>query len=53
MHYYMDDVRWDVLGLPNGTTPAAVIGNKNKTVILSERYLIMRKGMGNTAVSAS
>ena len=26
----MDDVRGDFLGPPHGTTPAAVIGNKNK-----------------------
>ena len=30
----MDDVRGDFLGLPRGTTPAAVIANKNKTEIL-------------------
>ena len=27
----MDDVRGDFLRSPHGTTPAAVIGNKNKT----------------------
>ena len=27
----MDDVRGDFLGPPHGTTPAAVIANKNKT----------------------
>ena len=27
----MADVRGDLLGPPHGTTPAAVIGNKNKT----------------------
>ena len=30
----MDDVRGDGLGLPDGTIPAAVIANKNKTEIL-------------------
>ena len=30
----MDDVRGDFLGPPHGTTPAAVIANKNKTDIL-------------------
>ena len=28
----MDDVRGDFLGPPHGTTPAAVIANKNKLV---------------------
>ena len=27
----MDDVRGDILRPPHGTTPAAVIANKNKT----------------------
>ena len=27
----MDDVRGDFLGPPHGTTPAAVIANKNKS----------------------
>ena len=27
----MDDVRGDFLGPPHGTTPAAVIANKNNT----------------------
>ena len=30
----MDDVRGDFLGPPHGTTPAAVIANKNETEIL-------------------
>ena len=30
----MDDVRGHFLGPPHGTTPAAVIANKNKTEIL-------------------
>ena len=30
----MDDVRGEFLGPPHGTTPAAVIANKNKTDIL-------------------
>ena len=30
----MDDVRGDFLGPPHGTTPAAVIANKNKAEIL-------------------
>ena len=28
----MDDVRGDFLGPPHGTTPAAIIASKNKTV---------------------
>ena len=30
----MDDVRGDFLGPPQGTTPAAVIENENKTEII-------------------
>ena len=30
----MNDVRGDFLELPDGTTPAAVIANENKTEIL-------------------
>ena len=30
----MDDVRGDFLGPPHGTTPAAVIANKNNCSIL-------------------
>ena len=30
----MDDVRGDFLGPPHGTTPAAVIANKNNCEIL-------------------
>ena len=33
----MDDVRIDFVGPPHGTTPAAVIANKNKTEILSKQ----------------
>ena len=33
----MDDVRGDFLGPPHGTTPAAVMANKNKTEILQEQ----------------
>ena len=29
----MNDVRRDFLGPPHGTTPAAVIANKNKTEV--------------------
>ena len=47
----MDDVRGDLLGPPYGTTPDAVIANKNKTYPLREKNLLMRKGMGHTAVS--
>ena len=30
----MDDVRGDFLGTPHGTTPDAVVENKNKTEIV-------------------
>ena len=30
----MDDVRGDFLGPPHGTTPAAVIANKNRTNLI-------------------
>ena len=30
----MDDVRGDILGPPHGTTPAAVIANKNENSLL-------------------
>ena len=49
----MDDVRGDFLGPPNGTTPAAAIGNKNKTDPLRAVSILMRKVMGHTAVSAT
>ena len=29
----MDDVRGDFLGPPHGTTPAAVLENKNRTLL--------------------
>ena len=45
----MVDVRGDVSGLPHGTTPVAIIANKNNTEI----NILMRKGMGYTAVSAT
>ena len=33
----MDDVRGDFLGPSHGTTPAAVMANKNKTEIRQEQ----------------
>ena len=39
----MDDVRGDFLEPPHGTTPAAVIENKNKT--LRAVNILMRKGI--------
>ena len=48
----MDDVREDFLGPPHGTTPAAVIANKNQNLDpLRAANTLMRKGMGHTAVS--
>ena len=47
----MDHVRGDVLRPPHGTRPAAVIGNKSKTDPLRAANILMRKGMGHTAVS--
>ena len=48
----MDDVRGDFLGPPHGTTPAAVIANKNQNLDpLRAANTLMRKGMGHTAVS--
>ena len=35
----MDDVRGDFLGPPHGTTPAAVIANKNNYKILFNRFI--------------
>ena len=51
----MDDVRGDFLGPPHGTTPAAVIANKNKTEIdpLRAVSILMGKGVGHTMVSAT
>ena len=49
----MDDVRVDFLGPPHGTTPAAVITNENKTDPVRAVSILMRKGMGHTAVSAT
>ena len=49
----MDDVRGDFLGTQHGTTPAAVIANKNKTGPLRAANIFMRKRMGHTAVSAT
>ena len=46
----MDDVREDFLGPPHGTTPAAVIANKNVTYPLRAVNILMRKGMGRTVV---
>ena len=45
----MDNERGDILGPPHGTTPAAVIAHKEKL----RSFKIMRKGMGQTAVSAT
>ena len=48
----MDDVRGDFLGPPHGTTPAAVIANKNLNLDpLRAVNTLMRKVMGHTAVS--
>ena len=33
----MDDVRGDFLGPPHGTTPAAVIANKNQSEYINEK----------------
>ena len=42
----MDDVRGDILGPPHGTTPAAVIANKNQNSDpLRAANTLMRKGM--------
>ena len=49
----MDDIRGDFLRPPHGTTPAAVIENKNNTDSLRALNMLMRKGMGHTAVSAT
>ena len=40
----MDDVQGDYLGPPHGTTPAAVIANKYKGLILWKQYLIYERG---------
>ena len=48
----MDGVRGDFLGPPHGTTPAAVIANKNLNWDpLRAVNTLMRKVMGHTAVS--
>ena len=52
----MDDVRGDFLGPPHGTTPAAVIADKNKTDFIScfrKGKTLMRTVMGHTAVSTN
>ena len=49
----MDDVRGEFLGPAHGTTPSAVIGNKNKTDPLRAVNILVRKGIGHTAVSAT
>ena len=49
----MDDVRGDILRPPHGTTPVAVITNKNKTYPLRAVGILMRKWMGHTAASAT
>ena len=43
----MDDVRVDILEPPHGTTPAAVIANKNS---FKSRRHIKEKGVGHTEV---
>ena len=40
----MDDARGDFLGLPHGTTPAAVIANKIKLRSFKSREHINEKG---------
>ena len=47
----MNDVRGDCLRPPHGTTPAAVI--ENKTDLLRAVNIIMRKGIGQFALSAT
>ena len=42
----MDDVRGDFLGPPHGTTPAAVIGYKNKLRSFKSSEHINEKGDG-------
>ena len=49
----MDNVRGDFIGPPHGTTPAAVIGNKNKTDPLRAVNILMRREIGHTMVSAT
>ena len=43
----MDDLRGDFLGPPHGTTPAAIIANKNQNLDpLRAANTLMRKVMG-------
>ena len=42
----MDDVRGDFLGPPHGTTPAAVIANKNKLRSFKSSEHINKKMIG-------
>ena len=53
----MDDVRGDFLGPPHGTTPAAIIANKNKTDqkenIVCTRRLFRAVKRHNTSYSNS
>ena len=42
----MDDVRGDFLGPPHGTTPAAVIANKNKQRSFKSSEHTVEKGDG-------
>ena len=49
----MDGVRVGFLGPSYGTTPAAVIGNKNKTDPLKALNMLMRKAMGHSAIQAT
>ena len=45
----MDDVQGDFLGPPHGTTPAAVIANKNKTDPLRAVSIFSRMVMGHAS----
>ena len=49
----MDDVRGDFLGPPHGTTPAAVIANKNNCKIFLKIYVIYSHGgrLGHVAMT--
>ena len=49
----MDDVRGDFFGPPHGTTTAAVIVIEITIDHLRAVSILMRKGMGHTAVSAT
>ena len=49
----MDDVQGDFKGPPHGTTPAAVIANRNKLRTFNSNKHILEKVMDHTAVSAT